>query len=271
MQSVLSGSGTIYIPKAFIITSGNATEGATYTNNGITFTVNATSISSTVVYLNGNGNPTASGILTKTSGTGDATLTFSSVKTALYLKSRIVGAGGGGNGSGTSFTAGTSGSSGGTTTLGNLSATGGSGTSWISNYGGNGGTATITPPAYGTKLDGNYGAARSLPGFTASGWTLGGLGGNSIFGGASQGGIHGAVPPATANSGSGGGGGAAWAAGMYTGHGGGSGAYAEAITPFPPASMSFSIGIGGLGGISGAGGGAGCDGASGFAEYTVHF
>jgi hypothetical protein len=62
----------------FNITSGSATIGATYTNNSITFTVAKTVSSGTTVIMSGSGNPLASGTLTKASGTGDATLTFSS-------------------------------------------------------------------------------------------------------------------------------------------------------------------------------------------------
>ena len=61
----------------FTITSGNATAGATYTNNGHTFTVKNTIVSSTTLVCTGIGNPTSLGTLTKTGGTGDATITFS--------------------------------------------------------------------------------------------------------------------------------------------------------------------------------------------------
>lgn len=61
----------------FTVTSANATAGATYTNNGQTFTVTDTIAASTVLFCTGTGAPTASGTLTKTSGTGDATITFS--------------------------------------------------------------------------------------------------------------------------------------------------------------------------------------------------
>lgn len=54
------------------------TVGATYTNNGITYTVIATvAATGTMVAMVGTGPPTTTGTLTKTSGTGDATLTFS--------------------------------------------------------------------------------------------------------------------------------------------------------------------------------------------------
>lgn len=65
---------TAYI---FTITSGNATVGATYTNNGQTFTVSETIAAQTTLVCTGTGAPTASGTLTKSGGTGDASLTFS--------------------------------------------------------------------------------------------------------------------------------------------------------------------------------------------------
>lgn len=61
----------------FTITSGNATVGATYTNNAQTFTILETIASQVTVVSSGTGAPTASGTLTKSAGTGDATLTFS--------------------------------------------------------------------------------------------------------------------------------------------------------------------------------------------------
>lgn len=61
----------------FAVTSANATLGATYTNNSITFTVQATIAAGTILVCTASGLPTSSGTLTKASGTGDATITFS--------------------------------------------------------------------------------------------------------------------------------------------------------------------------------------------------
>lgn len=63
----------------FTVTSANATAGATYTNNGQTFTVIATIAASTSLICGSTGTPTSSGTLTKASGTGDSTITFSAV------------------------------------------------------------------------------------------------------------------------------------------------------------------------------------------------
>jgi hypothetical protein len=67
------------------------TAGATYTNNSVTFTVVGISIDGVYLHCNGSGVPEASGTLTKTAGTGDATITFSAYQaggssvTAAYL------------------------------------------------------------------------------------------------------------------------------------------------------------------------------------------
>ncbi len=61
----------------FTVTSANATIGATYTNNGQTFTVVATIASGTTLLMTGTGTPGASGTLTKASGTGDSSIAFS--------------------------------------------------------------------------------------------------------------------------------------------------------------------------------------------------
>lgn len=63
----------------FTITAGDATVGATYTNNSQTFTVVSTIDGATTLNCTFTGYPEASGTLTKSTGTGDATLTFSAV------------------------------------------------------------------------------------------------------------------------------------------------------------------------------------------------
>jgi hypothetical protein len=62
----------------FAITNGNATAGATYTNNSQTFTVSQTVANGATLITSGTGTPITSGTLTKTSGTGDSTITFTS-------------------------------------------------------------------------------------------------------------------------------------------------------------------------------------------------
>lgn len=74
---MLLARGTVSRSYTFTITSGNATIGATYTNNSVTFTVVATIAAATTLLMTGPGAPAASGTLTKATGTGDATITFS--------------------------------------------------------------------------------------------------------------------------------------------------------------------------------------------------
>jgi hypothetical protein len=75
-------NGTFIIkstPYVFTVVAANATIGATYTNNGQTFTVASTISGSTMLVATGAGNSTITGTLTKTSGTGDATISFTAV------------------------------------------------------------------------------------------------------------------------------------------------------------------------------------------------
>lgn len=63
----------------FTVTSANATAGAVYSNNSKNFTVTGTIASGTTLVTTSDsaGAPLASGTLTKVSGTGDNTITFS--------------------------------------------------------------------------------------------------------------------------------------------------------------------------------------------------
>jgi len=61
----------------FTVSSASATAGAVYSNNGQNYTVESTIASGTTLVASGVGSPAASGTLTKVSGTGDATITFS--------------------------------------------------------------------------------------------------------------------------------------------------------------------------------------------------
>lgn len=76
----------------FTVTSANATLGATYTNNSITFTVQATISAGTILICTASGLPTASGTLTKASGTGDSTITFSANTPGAQLYTSITNA-----------------------------------------------------------------------------------------------------------------------------------------------------------------------------------
>jgi hypothetical protein len=71
------------------------TAGATYTNNSVTYTVVSASITagSGTVTTTGSGAPLTSGTLTKASGTGDASITFSAFLPTSYWKQLAAGQG----------------------------------------------------------------------------------------------------------------------------------------------------------------------------------
>lgn len=254
IQQYTTGSGTHNRGYAFMITSGSATVGATYTHNAVTYTVLYTIASGTLLHASGSAAPAASGTLTKTGGTGDTTITYSAVYLPTHAKVRLVGGGGGGGGGSSS---GTNGGAGGNTTFGTSLLTanggglgvGGSGTP----TGGAGGTATIGTGAYGLALTGANGCAAGA--LQNEGGCTGGV---SFFGGAGGGGLsQSAGVAAAANSGSGGGSGGGGAT-TQAGGSGGAGGYIEAIIPSPGATYSYAIGAAGAAGggpyVGGAGG-----------------
>jgi len=96
--TLATGNGTVTTATVIKITAVNnsvvftvsgvtvtPTAGATYTNNGVTFTVVSASITtgSGTVTCFASGVSASSGALTKTTGTGDATVTFASATTAM--------------------------------------------------------------------------------------------------------------------------------------------------------------------------------------------
>lgn len=255
-----SGSGTHNLAYVFQIVSGSATAAATYTNNGITYTVLTTIASGTVLRATGNGAPLASGTLTKTGGGGDATLTFYAVRAPLYLAVELVGGGGGGTGSGTSPGTGGDGTD---TTFGTTLLTGAKGAGANnSGTGGAGGTVTVNSPAVST---GSFtGQAGSYGDAVATG--TGGNGGATPFGGTGVGAYSGnAGGGAVANTGSGGGGGA-------TQGGGGAGGFVRALIASPAATYAYAVGAAGAAGTAGGGGGfVGGAGAAGIIIVTEHY
>ena len=77
-----SGTPTLSLGNYFTVSAANATVGAIYSNNGRTFVVTATIAGATTLQVqNVSGAPLSSGTLTKISGTGDATITFSAFST----------------------------------------------------------------------------------------------------------------------------------------------------------------------------------------------
>lgn len=270
IQKFTSGSGTYERGHAFIVSGASATVGATYTNNGNTYTVLNTVSSANIVWLSGSAAPTASGTLTKASGTGDSSIAFSSVRNPIYLKIKMVGGGGGGAGSGTG--AGGTVTSGGNTTFGSslLTANGGSAGIYAGS-GANGGSGSISSPAIGFSTSG--GAGLGGEGTSSSGqYTSGGDGGLSHFQGNGQGGRSTNGYAAQANSGSGGGGGGnSGTANFNNGGGGGAGGYVEATIASPSYTYSYAVGSNGTGGTAGTSGYAGGNGGSGLIIVEEHY
>ncbi len=62
----------------FVVSGATATAGATYTNNGNTFTVVNSITTGNSLVTTGTGAPLVNGVLTKTGGAGDATITYGS-------------------------------------------------------------------------------------------------------------------------------------------------------------------------------------------------
>lgn len=265
-QALTSGSGTYDKTYMFLVTSANATAAAVYTNNSNNFTVTNTIAGATVLQMTGNGAPVASGTLSKISGTGDATITFSAVAAPLYLRVRAVGAGGGGSGTGGTTNGG---GAGGNTTFGTITCNGGGGgaTGGGGGIAGPGGTASLGSGPVGIAFTGAGGTG----GGTAS--TMGGAGGSSPFGGAGGGGNNQGIGTGlggigVTNTGSGGGG-AGGSAGTGAGPGGGAGGYVDAMIFTPAATYSYAIGAAGTAGAgSTVNGGAG---GSGLVEVWEHF
>lgn len=269
LTKYLTGAGTHNVSYYFRIASGSATVGATYTNNSVTFTVAATVASATVVRMTGPGAPTATGTLTKASGTGDATLSFYSVRAPLTIEVLMIGGGGGGSAGGSAST-GTL--AGGNTTFGTtlLVANGGGG-GILNDNGGTGGTASLGTGPLGIANSGANGGGGMAVGGTSTNNKPGGEGAPSPFGGGGTSNPQNTpaiAPPA--NLGSGGHGGWAASAGQVTGSGGGAGGYVSAlINTGLLSSYAYSVGGAGTGGTGGTNNGS--DGSSGFIQVIERF
>lgn len=256
----------------FTVTSANATIGATYTNNTQTFTVVYTISAGTMLVASATGAPLASGTLTKTTGTGDATITFSSQTNVgtyikptspapLYIEVTAVGGGGGGRGQTSD------GSNGSDTLFGSSLLTAGGGFGGGAGTGGVGGTSSIGAGATGFNVFGGDGFM--LGGNGGTGVSLyGGPGGSTAFGGAGTGGENSNGNPGKNNTGAGGGGQSLTNGTGVTGSpGGGAGGYLNAIVSPVSATYTFSVGAGGAGGAGTNSGGAGGSGAIIVKEY----
>ena len=277
---------------AFVCSSANATLGATFTNNGQTFTVLATIAAGLLLFCSGTGTPAASGTLTKSAGTGDSTITFSAFLGAYiptsslikYVRVRGVGGGAGGGGGGDSGTAG-SGGAGGNSLFGTslLAANGGAaGLAGNPPTGGAGGSASLGTGPTGTALSGGSGTGGGLLQATTAAGQNGGGGGSSHFGGAGAGGQWGgAGTAAVANTGGGGGGGGNGSTTTnqrFSGGGGGAGGFVDClisgstwITMISAGGASFQIGAAGTAGTAGTAGSAGGAGSLGYWEVTEFY
>lgn len=270
-----SGTGTHYLSYIFAIVAGSATIGATYTHNSFTYTVSETIASGLFLTAVGTGTPLASGTLTKSTGTGDATLTFRAYRAPIALVVNGKAGGGGGGGSSTSaVSTGTGGTTGSTTSFGSLaSASGGVGGEGVGGgYSpGAGGGVTITAPAVAIVNSPGGIGAYGTKGYTGSANYSGGNGGGS---GGGKGGREAvgleAGTAAAANSG-GGGGGASINAAQFPGNGGGEGGYFSILVRNPAASYAYVVGGTAAGGSAGASGAVGGLGAGGWESVTEHF
>lgn len=274
-QIFTSGSGTYNLGHAFIVSSANATVGATYTNNGNTYTVLKTVATSSLVWMSGSAAPTNSGTLTKASGTGDSAITFSAYRKALYIRVRMTGAGGGGGASGTTGSP-TAGGTGGNTTFGTtlLVANGGigatHGTGAAGGFGGAGGTASLGSGPYGIALTGAAGGSSNVT--SGSQGQPGPCGASSHFMGGGGGGGGGASGTSAPTNSGAGGGGAGGPTGSAAGGGGGAGGFVDATISDPSFTYSYAVGGGGSAGSAGGGnGGSGGAGGSGLIEVTEYY
>lgn len=280
-SGVTGGFGGVTGGYLFTVSSANATVGATYTNNSNTYTVLATISSKTQLFCSQASAPQASGTLTKTAGTGDSTITFSSaaaLKTyttptspsPLFLKVRMVGGGAGGGGS-SSTTSGSDSSPGTSTAFGASFLIANGGTQTTSTLtGGFGGSASFTSPALGNAFTGSNGQSGENQAVTSPG-TLGGM---SPFGGGSGTPSNsGAGMNASPNTGSGGGGAGSNATATLNGGGGGAGGYVDVLIPSPSSTYFYVVGNGGSGGSAGVGAGAavGGNGAGGYIEIIENY
>lgn len=280
IQKLLStGTTTGYL--FTISTSSTVAVGDTYTNNGNTYTVLGalSAQSGQVLFMSQAAAPLASGTLTRATGAGTASITFTSEialatytkptsPAPLYIKVTMVGGGGGGGASSTASD-GATGAAGTGSFFGSnlLSAGGGLGghggsTGASEPGGGTGGSASLGTGPIGLAINGNGGNY---------GWNMivnqyapGGAGAPSALGGAAQMPFLGLPSNAAANSGAGGGGaGINTGTNQQSGGGGGSGGFVSATILSPSATYPYLVGSGGAGGATGTNHVNGANGGSG--------
>lgn len=265
-----AGSGTYGLSYYFVVSTATVVAGATYTNNGQTFTIAENVTAGTLILCRSStGAPAASGTLTRASGTGDATVTFTAFLAPLYIKVSLVGGGGGGGGSGTS--GGTAGGAGGNSTFATpqLVANGGAGGARNGGFTAGGIVSIGSAARVVYSAQGGGGSGAQIVNATSTCGLHGSAGGSSFFGGAGGGGDYSPGVGQAAQSGTGSGGGGAGAgntAGCSTGAGGAAGGYVCAIFGIASAlnaTYAYVVGTGGSAGTAGAAGAAGGAGADG--------
>jgi hypothetical protein len=261
--------------------SCNATIGATYTNNGATFTVKETVSGATTLMVSlGSGAPQSSGILTKVSGTGDSTIFFEDFKRPKFIITEVVGAGGGGGGAADNDgiqpgTAGTSSTVDGTL----IACSGGAGGQSV--YSGSGGAVSFNASLIQAIASVQGGRGHTGGWFSTGRYSTSiGHGASSPLGAGGAGGEPGGGGVVTGTSGfaatgygAGGGGGNAVdnANTHFCGAGGSAGGYFKGVIRDPALSYAIVAGTRGIGGAAGPNGTAGNVGSHGAVIFIEHF
>lgn len=269
-QQILTVTGST-VGYLFTCSTANATVAAVYANNGHNYTVLATLASGTLLFCSGASAPLSSGTLTKQSGTGDSTISFSLAQALAtytaptnvkYLKIKGIGAGGGAAGNAGVGSAGNPGS---ITAFGPsifYGTGGGAGGNGGTTDGGVGGSGIVNT---GTGISGiGLNGSTAMPGYANN--EPGGNGAPSPFGGGGNGTTGNTGGNAPNNTGAGGGGGGG---NGDPGGGGGAGGYFEGLISGAPlvATFVYCIGVGGIGGGTGPSG----NGGSGLIIVEEHY
>lgn len=165
------------------------TTGAVYTNNGNSYTVISATPDKSVVFVSGASAPTSSGTLTKSSGTGDSSITFSFNEAVGSFTPgsgvqimKVTAIGGGGGGGGVASASGQSGAGGG-------GGGGGGGIVWISSPGGTTFYFTIAGGGPGGSAGNNAGGSAGFTGFASSSGAYAAYGGGGGQGGSTTSGF----------------------------------------------------------------------------------
>lgn len=266
---VQNSSGAFTLSYCFVISplESNINSGAVYTNNSVTFTARISMTTGTpFIVFAGTGDPTTSGTLTKSSGTGPATIAFVNTKRPSEMNVTLVGGGGGGACGGTqSVPAGDGQISYLTLPSGDQIIAGRGEAGQLSGRGAGSSSSTILPLIRGVEYIAiGEGQVGGPAGYGAGG--NGGSSGLSIAGGGGGGpavsntaGLQGDVP-------GGGGGGASSAGAATSGSGGGGGNTILLKIINPSGSYTYQRGVGGTAGTGTTSGGAGGNGGVSFTE-----